>query len=157
MGDGFLVEFSRLVDAGNSPEFAAVRVLLEPGAMAMLAAGVVCVVGMFIVTMVFNVPHNDALTAFDPASSRRRGCMAALPERLDALAEPRANDRIHCGLHPFSSPPSRSDKACWRSALGRSGVKRGAPQHKTYCVGRLLNVDLVRRTGRRLTSMSVDE
>jgi uncharacterized membrane protein len=41
----------------------------EPGAMAMLAGGVIYVVGMFIVTMVFNVPLNDALMAVGPSSS----------------------------------------------------------------------------------------
>jgi hypothetical protein len=41
----------------------------EEGAIVMLAAGVVYVVGMFVVTMVFNVPLNDALAAVDPAAS----------------------------------------------------------------------------------------
>jgi uncharacterized membrane protein len=41
----------------------------EPGAMAMLAGGVLYVVGMFVVTMVFNVPLNDALAAVDPSST----------------------------------------------------------------------------------------
>ena len=44
--------------------------LQEPGALAMLAAGVIYVAGMFLVTMIFNVPLNDALAAngdSDPA------------------------------------------------------------------------------------------
>jgi uncharacterized membrane protein len=41
----------------------------EPGAVAMLAGGVVYVVGMFVVTMSFNVPLNNALAAADPASA----------------------------------------------------------------------------------------
>jgi uncharacterized membrane protein len=41
----------------------------EEGAIVMLAAGVVYVVGMFVVTIVFNVPLNDALAAVDPAAS----------------------------------------------------------------------------------------
>jgi uncharacterized membrane protein len=41
----------------------------EPGTTAMLAAGVLYVLGMFIVTMVFNVPLNDALAAVDPSST----------------------------------------------------------------------------------------
>jgi uncharacterized membrane protein len=41
----------------------------EPGAAAMLVGGVLYVVGMFIVTMVFNVPLNNALAAVDPAGS----------------------------------------------------------------------------------------
>ena len=40
----------------------------EPGAMAMVAGGVFYVLGMFVVTMIFNVPLNDALAAADPAS-----------------------------------------------------------------------------------------
>ena len=40
----------------------------EPGAMVMLAGGVLYVVGMLVVTMVFNVPLNDALAAADPSS-----------------------------------------------------------------------------------------
>ena len=41
----------------------------EPGATAMLAGGVLFVLGMFIVTMIFNVPLNNALAAAEPASS----------------------------------------------------------------------------------------
>jgi uncharacterized membrane protein len=40
----------------------------EPGAMAMLAGGVLYVLGMFVVTMVFSVPLNDALAAVEPSS-----------------------------------------------------------------------------------------
>ena len=40
----------------------------EPGAMAMLAGGVLYVLGMFVVTMIFNVPLNSGLAAVDPAS-----------------------------------------------------------------------------------------
>ena len=40
----------------------------EPGAMAMLAGGVLHVLGMFVVTMIFNVPLNNALAAADPVS-----------------------------------------------------------------------------------------
>jgi uncharacterized membrane protein len=42
----------------------------QPGATAMFAGGVLYVVGMFIVTMVFNVPLNDALAAVDPSSTK---------------------------------------------------------------------------------------
>jgi uncharacterized membrane protein len=41
----------------------------EPGAVAMLAGGAIYVIGMFVITMVFNVPLNDALAAADPASA----------------------------------------------------------------------------------------
>ena len=57
----------------------------EPGAMAMVAAGVLYVLGMFIVTMIFNVPLNNALAAVDPASS-------------EAVSEPRPDGLIHCGV-----------------------------------------------------------
>lgn len=43
--------------------------LSEPGALAMLAGGILYVVGMFAVTMVLNVPLNNALAAIDPASA----------------------------------------------------------------------------------------
>jgi uncharacterized membrane protein len=43
--------------------------LSEPGALAMLAGGVLYVLGMFIATSVFNVPLNDALAAADPSSA----------------------------------------------------------------------------------------
>jgi uncharacterized membrane protein len=41
----------------------------EAGAIAMLVAGILYVLGMFVVTMVFNVPLNDALAAVDPNSA----------------------------------------------------------------------------------------
>lgn len=41
----------------------------EPGALTLVAGGVIYVVGMFVVTMVFNVPLNNALAGVDPASS----------------------------------------------------------------------------------------
>jgi len=41
----------------------------EAGAAAMLIGGVLYVLGMFVVTMVFNVPLNDALAAVDPNSA----------------------------------------------------------------------------------------
>jgi uncharacterized membrane protein len=40
----------------------------EPGSAYMLAGGVVHVLGMFIVTMVFNVPLNNSLAAVDAAT-----------------------------------------------------------------------------------------
>jgi uncharacterized membrane protein len=41
----------------------------ETGATAMATAGLLYVVGMFVCTMVFNVPLNNALAAVDPASA----------------------------------------------------------------------------------------
>jgi uncharacterized membrane protein len=41
----------------------------EPGALAMLAGGLIYIVGMLGVTMVLNVPLNNALAAVDPTSA----------------------------------------------------------------------------------------
>lgn len=41
----------------------------EAAAMAMLAAGIIYVVGMFVCTVIFNVPLNNALDAVDPSST----------------------------------------------------------------------------------------
>jgi len=41
----------------------------EPGSMVMLAGGAIYVVGMFLVTMICNVPLNDALAAVDLSSA----------------------------------------------------------------------------------------
>ena len=40
----------------------------EPESMLMLAGGALYVIGMFVVTIVFNVPLNDTLAAASPAS-----------------------------------------------------------------------------------------
>jgi uncharacterized membrane protein len=42
----------------------------ESGAIAMLAGGVIYVLGMFFVTIIFNVPLNDALAAVDPSTAQ---------------------------------------------------------------------------------------
>jgi uncharacterized membrane protein len=44
----------------------------EPGALLMIAGGLLYVIGMFIVTMLFNVPLNNALAAAAPASDEAR-------------------------------------------------------------------------------------
>jgi len=41
----------------------------EPGSAATLAAGTLYVLGMFMVTAIFNVPLNDALAAVDPSGA----------------------------------------------------------------------------------------
>lgn len=41
----------------------------QPGSAAVFAGGVIYVVGMFLCTMLFNVPLNNALAAVDPASA----------------------------------------------------------------------------------------
>jgi hypothetical protein len=69
----------------------------EPGAMAMLAGAVLYVVGMFVVTMAFNVPLNDALAAVDPSSSNAASLVGALSERLDVV-ESHTDDLVHRGL-----------------------------------------------------------
>jgi uncharacterized membrane protein len=46
----------------------------QPGAVAMLAGGVLYVLGMFVVTMVFNVPLNDTLAATDRPVPKLRHC-----------------------------------------------------------------------------------
>jgi uncharacterized membrane protein len=42
----------------------------ERGATAMVAAGVLYLVAMFVVTMVFNVPLNNTLAVVNPANAR---------------------------------------------------------------------------------------
>ncbi len=41
----------------------------EPGMFAMAVGGIAYVVGMFVVTMIFNVPLNNALAAVDPPAA----------------------------------------------------------------------------------------
>lgn len=41
----------------------------EDGACGALAGGIIYFIGMFVVTMIFNVPRNNALEASDPASA----------------------------------------------------------------------------------------
>lgn len=48
----------------------------ERGACAALAGGAIYFIGMFVVTMVFNVPRNNALDASDPASAEGRALWA---------------------------------------------------------------------------------
>src|SRR5215208_6614217 len=59
---------------GTTPSAGALAIMAplrwnEPGAAAMLAGGIIYVVGMFVVTMAFNVPLNNALAAVDPSSA----------------------------------------------------------------------------------------
>jgi uncharacterized membrane protein len=53
--------------AGAALAAMAVFGLGGPESSAMLAGGVIYVIGMFVVTMIFNVPLNNALAAIDPA------------------------------------------------------------------------------------------
>ncbi len=60
----------------------------EAGAALLLAGSVAYLVGCFLVTMVFNVPLNDALAAVDPASAgratSRSGCRGTMSARSHA-------------------------------------------------------------------------
>ena len=47
-----------------------------PSAVPMLAGGAIYVLGMFVVTMLFNVPLNNAIAAVDPASAEAAGVWA---------------------------------------------------------------------------------
>ena len=46
--------------------------------MAMVAGGALYVLGMFVVTVIFNVPLNDALAAADPRATRPSCCGRAI-------------------------------------------------------------------------------
>ena len=69
----------------------------EPGAIAMAAGGVLYVLGMFVVTMIFNVPLNNALAAADPASHEAASLWARYLTDW-TLWNHRADGRIHGGL-----------------------------------------------------------
>jgi uncharacterized membrane protein len=49
----------------------------EPGAMSMIAGGGLYVIGMFVVTMIFNVPLNNALAAAQPSAPEAGALWAA--------------------------------------------------------------------------------
>jgi len=49
----------------------------EPGAISMIAGGGLYVIGMFVVTVVFNVPLNDALAAVQPSAPEAGAVWAA--------------------------------------------------------------------------------
>ena len=66
----------------------------EPGAMAMAAGGVLYVLGMFVVTMIFNVPLNNALAAADPASQEAASLWARYLTDWTCV-EPRADGFVH--------------------------------------------------------------
>jgi uncharacterized membrane protein len=48
----------------------------EPGTIATAVGGIVYVIGMFVCTMIFNVPLNNALAAVDPASAQAKSVWA---------------------------------------------------------------------------------
>lgn len=53
----------------------------KPGSAAMIAAGLTYVIGMFVVTMAFNVPLNKALAASDPANQSNSATWSAYLDR----------------------------------------------------------------------------
>ncbi len=53
----------------------------EPGTSALLVGGVVYVIGMFVCTVAFNVPLNDALAAVDPGGLEAAGVWSEYVER----------------------------------------------------------------------------
>lgn len=56
----------------------------KPGSGYLLAGSLLYVVGTFLVTMVFNVPRNDALAAVDPGSARGATLWASYLSRWTA-------------------------------------------------------------------------
>ena len=68
-----------------------------PGSVATLVGGVAYVVGMFVVTMLLNVPLNNALQAVDPASADAATTRARYLRVVDDV-ESRADHRFGGGL-----------------------------------------------------------
>ena len=68
-----------------------------PGAFSMLVGGVVYVVGMFVVTMLFNVPLEQRVASRRPGERGSGDDLGALSARLDDV-EPRADCCFHGGL-----------------------------------------------------------
>ncbi len=65
----FLIAFFGTAVACVGVAISALRDWHGPGAAYLLAGSLLYVVGSFLVTIVFNVPRNDALAAVDPASA----------------------------------------------------------------------------------------
>jgi uncharacterized membrane protein len=63
----------------------------RPGTAYLLTGSLLYLVGTILVTILFNVPRNNALAAVGPTSVRRE-CVGHLSEQLDGV-EPRAHDR----------------------------------------------------------------
>ena len=65
----FMVAFFGTAVACVAVAISALTAWHKPGAAYLLAGGLLYLVGSFLVTIVFNVPRNDALAAVDPASA----------------------------------------------------------------------------------------
>ena len=65
----FLITFFGTAVACVAVAISALRTWHGPGAAYLLAGGLLYLVGSFLVTIVFNVPRNDALAAVDPSSA----------------------------------------------------------------------------------------
>ena len=83
----------------------------EPGAMALLAGGLLYVAGTFLVTMLFNVPLNDALAAVAPDSPEGQACGAG-------ISAPGRPGTMCARLRPLQ------ERRCSRSrSMSRRGVR----------------------------------
>ncbi len=85
----------------------------ETAATAMLAAGILYVVGMFVCTVVFNVPLNNALDAVDPAGAEGAAVWTRYLKGLDVLESSadggiRRRERIVHGRHRGAIGAARS-------------------------------------------------
>lgn len=73
----FMPLFLGTTVAGAALAVMGVLRLSEPGAVSMIAGGGLYVIGMFVVTMVFNVPLNDALAGAQPSTPEAGAVWAA--------------------------------------------------------------------------------
>ncbi len=65
----FLIAFFGTAAACVAVAISALLAWQEPGAAYLLAGALLYLAGSFLVTIVFNVPRNDALAAVDPSSA----------------------------------------------------------------------------------------
>ncbi len=65
----FLIAFFGTAVACVAVAISALSTWHEPGAAYLLAGGLLYLTGSFLVTIIFNVPRNNALAAVDPAST----------------------------------------------------------------------------------------
>ncbi|WP_232441910.1 anthrone oxygenase family protein [Burkholderia ubonensis] len=80
----------------------------EPGAIWIVAGGAIYVLGMFVVTMAFNVPLNDALAATDASSAEGRSGHATCATGRSGITRARWRRRRRAAC---SSPRSRRGSA----------------------------------------------